>query len=107
MVNKDTAGFTHTPSDPKVDLEVQWMAVGKEWIWLTSILPCEMAQNGDSFRGLSLAPKGKQWLMTVRLTLDDTPSVAFTCCGTPTACVASFKKRWDAETLQFFPDRYV
>jgi len=33
--------------------------------------------------------------------------VVFTCTGTPTACVVSFRKRWDEETLQYFPDKYA
>lgn len=92
---------------PDLSLDGQYVAIGKDWVWLTSILPCEMAQHGDEFRGLSFSPKGNGWLMTVRVTLDATPSVAFTMTGTPAACVASFRKRWDAETLQFFPDRYA
>jgi len=93
--------------DPKVELERVALEIGHDWVWMTSILPCELAQNGAEFRGVSFSPKGRQWLMTVRLTLEGTPQVVFTCTGTPSACVASFRKRWDAETLQFFPDRYA
>lgn len=93
--------------DPKVELEGSQAVVGRDWMWLTSILPCELAQNGDEFRGLSFSPKGRQWLMTLRVTIDGTPSVVFTCTGNPTACVASFRGRWEKETLQFFPDRYA
>lgn len=90
-----------------ISRESQYAGLGQDWSWLTSLLPCEMAQNGDEFRGLSLCPKGSQWLMTVRVTLDGIPSVAFTMAGSASACVSSFRKRWEGETLQVFPDRYV
>lgn len=94
-------------TDPNESILKTEASIGHDWIWLTSLLPCEMAQSGDEFRGLSFSPKGNQWLMTVRVTLDGVPAVAFTCCGTPTACVVSFRKRWEAENLQFFPDKYA
>jgi hypothetical protein len=94
-------------TDPKESIGERWARIGQDWEWLSSILPCEMAQHGDELRGVSVAPKGNQWLMTVRVTINGIPSVVFTCTGTPTACVASFRKRWEAETLQLFPDRYA
>ena len=94
-------------SDAAQEATAQNAAIGQDFLWLGSLLPCELGQHGDALRGFSFCPKGNKWLMTVRVTLDGTPSVAFTCCGTPIACVASFKKRWDDETLEFFPDRYV
>jgi len=94
-------------SDPNAEIALQDAAVGRDWQWLTGALPMTMAQNGDIFRGFSVCPKVNQWLMTVRVTIEGVAQVAFTCTGTPSACVASFRKRWDDETLQFFPDRYV
>ena len=102
-----TEGFTHHPADPNESIADQERRIGRDFLWLTSLLPCEMGQSGDEFRGLSIAPKGNKWLMTVRVTVDGTPSVVFTCTGTPIACVGSFRKRWEDETLQLFPDRYA
>jgi len=103
----NTEGFTHLPADPSEAIAAQQQMIGQDFLWLTSILPCEMGQSGDEFRGLSIVPKGNKWLMTVRVTVEGTPSVVFTCTGTPIACVGSFRKRWLDETAQFFPDRYA
>jgi len=93
--------------NPLDDLAKQAEAIGRDWLWLTSILPCEMVKNGDELRGFSFSPRGLRWLMTVRVVVEGVQQVVFTCTGTPTACVVSFRKRWDEETLQYFPDKYA
>jgi hypothetical protein len=90
-----------------VEQEARYLAMGKDWSWLTVAWGQELRQSGDDLRGFSFSQKSNGWLLTVRLIRDGQPQVVFINRLYPSDCVSKLRKKWLDGTLSFFPDRYA
>ncbi|MGB7033874.1 MAG: hypothetical protein WBF29_20740 [Syntrophobacteria bacterium] len=65
-----------------------------------------LSQNGLTLMGHQVRRKNGQWLLTVKVTQNDTPLIAYITSGTPTGCIRLFVTQLETDRLRWSQDRY-
>jgi hypothetical protein len=66
-----------------------------------------LSQIGRTWRGCSFRQSETTCLLTVRSSYNGIPDVVFITGRNPTDCVLLFAKKWHADTLAWYPDKYA
>jgi hypothetical protein len=94
-------GEAEEPSDSQV------VEFGRDWLFLSNQLGMCLRRCGWDVRGWSFSLSRDKTLLTVRVLGNDLPQVVFISCRTPTDCVSTLKRKYNAGTLTFYPDKYA
>lgn len=81
--------------------------LGRDWLFLSFQLPMLLRRRGWLLRGFSLSLSRDRWTLCVRLHCEGVAQVVFVSKPTTTDCVSTFRRKWNAGTLSFFPDKYA
>jgi hypothetical protein len=102
-----TEGFANGYSRDNEAQVKQLLSWGDDLSWLCFEWPRKLRQSGGDLRGFSFCAKPNGWLLTVRVTRNDTPEVVFINRMTPTDCVSVLRRKEREGTLTFFVDHYA
>lgn len=103
-----TNGFPRDdlPSSEQVDeaSQAQW---GSDWLFIGYQLGMLLRRAGWDLRGFSFSLSRDKWTLCVRVTHGDTQQVVFVSQPDPLACVTVFRRKYNAGTLAFYPDKFL
>jgi hypothetical protein len=98
----------YTKLDPKEDPSEEYLVqFGRDWLWLSTQLAMCLSRQGWALRGWSMNLSRDKTLLTIRVIGNDLPQVVFIADKSPTHCVATLKRKYNAGTLSFWPDKYA
>lgn len=101
-------GFPRDDLQPaeQVDQETQarW---GSDWLFLGYQLGMILRRASWELRGFSFSLSRDKCTLCVRVTHGDLLQVVFVSQPDPLACVQVFRRKYNAGTLAFYPDKFV
>lgn len=92
-----------TYTDQRVVSEIELRAL----VWFLLYGENVFSQVGRSWRGCSFRQSGETCSLVVKSGQGDALDIAYVTGRTPTDCVRIFCRKWHADTVQWYPDRYA
>lgn len=93
--------------DPVVRIQAKTQGrVARLFGWFFNTLPQWLEQDGFEFRGCSFRQSQTEWLLVVRVTIDNIPRVGFVSGSNPTHCIELFQKFLKRDAEVFYVDKY-